>query len=143
MKTAVYYNAAVKVGIGTLQTAGAPGAITTTDRSGLARSFTVTERVNFIDVKSLADTTEKSLSLTDTGSVELEFMYDFDTSNPSPVFMGNTKKWCKVEVVVAEGTPMTLTYTGVVESATMAGEVDGMITERATIKLGTAYYTGL
>ena len=143
MKTAVYYNAAVKVGIGALQTAGVPGTITTTDRSGLARSFTVTERVNFIDVKSLADTTEKSLSLTDTGSVEMEFMYDFDTTNPSPVFMGNTKKWCKVEVVVAESTPLTLTYTGVIESATMTGEVDNMISERVTIKLGTAYYTGL
>lgn len=142
MKVAVYYNAAVAVGIGALQTAGTPGTITTTDRSGIARSFTVTERVNFIDVKSLADTTEKSLSLTDTGSIEMEFMYDFDTGNASPVFIGNTKKTCKVVVTVNESPALTLNYTGVIESASLQGEVDGMITERVTIKLGVAYVTG-
>lgn len=139
-KFAVFYNVGVKVIIGALQSSGAQGTLTpTVDQSALARSIRVQESVNFTDVKSLSDTYEKSLVTTDTGSIEAEFMYDLASSNPSPIFHGNRGKFCKIEIVMAESTPVTTTYVGVIQQTSLGTEVDGIVTESVTIKLGVAY----
>jgi len=139
-KFAVFYNVGVKIVIGALQTSGAQGTLTpTVDQSALARSIKVQESVNFTDVKSLADTMEKSLVLTDTGSIDIELMYDLAASNTSPILHGNRGKFIKIEIVIAESSPATTTYVGVIQQTSLGTEVDGILTESATIKLGVAY----
>jgi hypothetical protein len=136
----LFYNVGVKVIIGNLQTSGTQGTLTPTiDRTALARSIRVQESVNFTDVKSLLDTYEKSLVTTDTGSIEAEFMYDLDTGNVSPIFHGNRGKFVKLEIAIAESTPVTTTYVGVIQQTSLGTEVDGILTESVTIKLGVAY----
>ncbi len=139
-KFGLFFNVGVKVVIGALQTSGTQGTLSpTVDRSALARSIRIQESVNFTDVKSLVDTMEKSLVTVDTGTIEAEFMYDLDTGNASPIFSGNRGKFCKIEIVIAETTPVTTTYVGVIQSTSLGTEVDGILTETVTIKLGVAY----
>ena len=139
-KFGLFYNVGVKVIIGNLQSSGTQGTLTpTVDRTALARSIRVQESVNFTDVKSLLDTYEKSLVTTDTGSIEAEFMYDLDTGNASPIFHGNRGKFVKLEIAIAETTPVTTTYVGVIQQTSLGTEVDGILTESVTIKLGVAY----
>jgi hypothetical protein len=40
---------------------------------------------------------------------------------------------------MAESTPVTTTYVGVIQQTSLGTEVDGIVTESVTIKLGVAY----
>lgn len=143
-KIGVFYNCTVSCVIGPLQSSGSQGTwATVVNVSGIARSFRITEQSNMIDVKGLSSQYEQSLALTDTGTIDMELMYDLDTGNGSPVFNGSRGKFVKVTVAFAEtGTPNTVTYIGVVQQTGLGAEVDGMITESVQIKLGCAYVTG-
>ena len=143
-KIGVFYNCTVSCVIGPLQSSGSQGTwAAVVNVSGIARSFRVTESTNFIDVKGMSSQYEQSLALTDTGSIDMELMYDLDTGNGSPVFASSRGKFIKVTFAFAETTtPNTVTYIGVVGQTTIGAEVDGMITETVNIKLGCAYVTG-
>jgi hypothetical protein len=143
MKFLLYNNCTVKIGIGPLQSAGTPAAITTTDRSALCTSFRPTRSANFKNVQTLADATDKSLTVSTTGSVEIEINYDGDTGNVNPIFFMKEGYFVKLELVLAEGTPVTQTFTGVIQTASQPVVADDIVKESATIKLGVAYYAGL
>ncbi|CAB5225972.1 hypothetical protein UFOVP757_20 [uncultured Caudovirales phage] len=143
MKFLLYNNCTVKIGIGALQSAGTPASITTVDRSALCTSFRPTRSVNFKNVQTLADSTDKSLAVSSTGTVEIEINYDGDTGNVNPIFFMKEGYFVKLELVLAEGTPVTQTFTGVIQTATQPIVADEIVKESATIKLGVAYYAGL
>lgn len=143
MKFLLYNNCTVKIGLGALQSAGTPATITTTDRTALVTSFRPTRSVNFKNVQTLADATDKSLAVSSTGSVEIEIMYDGDAGNVNPIFFTQEGKFVKLELVLAEGTPVTQTFQGVIQTATEPIVADEVVKESATIKLGVAYYAGL
>jgi len=70
-------------------------------------------------------------------------MYDGDTGNVNPIFFMQEGKFVKLELVLAEGTPVTQTFQGVIQTATEPIVADEVVKESATIKLGVAYYAGL
>ena len=143
MKFLLYNNCTVKIGLGAIQSAGTPATITTTDRTALCTSFRPTRSANFKNVQTLADATDKSLTVSTTGSVEIEINYDGDTGNANPIFFMKEGYFVKLELVLAEGTPVTQTFTGVIQTATQPVVADDIVKESATIKLGVAYYAGL
>lgn len=99
------------------------------------KSLSISRTVNQIDLASVCSTAEESFNTRTTGQIDIEvYLNQLDFSGY--VFQNRIGFYCRITFTPTGMT--TQTYQGVVTNISSGVEIDGAITEKATIKLGVA-----
>lgn len=112
-----------------------------------AKSITIEDKVNMVDLAGLCDIEEKQFITRSSGSVNLEIYV-----NPATVanggmngytFFNRLGRYCRITFDPNGRTGVTpdisaIVRVGVIESISTGAEVDGVITEKVTIRVGVA-----
>lgn len=101
----------------------------------MVKSLAISRTVNQIDLASVCSTAEETFNTRTTGQIDLEIYLD-NAVFGGYVFQGRLGFYVRIQFTPTGMT--TQTYTGVVTNVSSGVEIDGAITEKATIKLGVA-----
>jgi hypothetical protein len=148
MAKLIFNNGYVTIGIGQVQnqltpSVSSPGSATAAVTTCNVKSLSIEDKVNMIDLAGLCSVSEEQFITRTSGSVSIEVFVN-PAAFTSYVFIGNIGKYCTITYDpdtapggVASGLA-AIVRTGVIESVSTGAEVDGVITEKATIRIGTA-----
>lgn len=148
MPKLIFNNGYVTIGIGQVQNQTTPSVTSPSGATALqttchVKSLSIEDKVNFIDLAGLCATSEENFITRTSGTVSIE-VYVNPSVFATYVFMNNIGKYCTItyDPDTAPGGAASglaaIVRTGVIESASTGAEVDGVITEKATIRIGTA-----
>lgn len=151
MAKLIFNDCSVQVEIGQTQDQLTPSYIVTGYTSTVttcnAKSISIEERIDFVDLAGLCDTEQKNFITRTSGTISMEIYV-----NPATVanggmngytFMNRLGKYCRITFDPNGRTGVTpdissIQRVGVIESVTTGAEIDGSITENVTIRLGVA-----
>jgi len=148
MAKLIFNNGYVTIGIGQVQnqltpSVSSPGSATAAVTTCNVKSLSIEDKVNMIDLAGLCAVSEEQFITRTSGTVSIE-VYVNPAAFTSYVFIGNIGKYCTItyDPDTAPGGAASglaaIVRTGVIESVSTGAEVDGVITEKATIRIGTA-----
>ena len=148
MAKLIFNNGYVTIGIGQVQnqstpSVSSPGSATALQTTCNVKSISIEDRVNFVDLAGLCSVSEEQFITRTSGTVNLE-VYVNPAVFGGYVFLGNIGKYCTItyDPDTAPGGAASglaaIVRTGVIESVTTGAEIDGTITENATIRVGVA-----
>lgn len=109
--------------------------VAASDTTCNVKSLSISRTVNQIDLASVCSTAEESFNTRTTGQIDLE-VYLNQAIFGGYVFQGRLGYYVRITFTPTGMT--TQTYYGVVTNVSSGVEIDGAITEKATIKLGIA-----
>lgn len=99
------------------------------------KSLSISRTVNQVDLASVCSTAEESFNTRTTGQIDIE-VYLNQSVFGGYVFQGRLGYY--VRITFTPTGMSTQTYYGVVTNVSSGVEIDGAITEKASIKLGIA-----
>lgn len=151
MAKLIFNDCSVLVEIGQIQDQLTPTYITTGYTSAVttcnAKSISIEDRINFVDLAGLCDVEEKQFITRTSGTISMEIYV-----NPATVanggmngytFIGRIGRYCRITFDPNGRTGVTpdissIQRVGVIESVSTGAEIDGTITENVTIRVGVA-----
>lgn len=151
MAKLIFNNTSVLIKVGQTQNQATPSYTTAYTASATTcnvKSLSISRTYNQVDLAGICDTEEKSFNTRQTGQIDIEVYL-----NPALVasggfgdyvFQNALGKYCEISFDpdspvggAASGLAVQV-YTGVITNVSTGVDIDGVITEKATIKLGVA-----
>lgn len=151
MPKLIFNNSSVLIEVGQTQDQLTPTYTTAYTASATTcnvKSLSVSRTFNQVDLAGICDTEEKSFNTRQSGQIDIEVYLNSNTVATGGfngyVFQNAIGKYCRLSFDpdspvggVASGLAVQQ-YVGVITSVSTGVEIDGVLTEKATIKLGVA-----
>lgn len=151
MAKLIFNNSSVLIEVGQTQNQLAPSyttAYTASVTTCNTKSLSISRTFNTVDLAGICDSEEKSFITRQSGQIDIEIYLNPAVSGSGGfggyVFQDALGKYCKISfdpdspVGGAASGLAVQTYVGVITNVSTGVEMDGALTEKATIKLGIA-----